>query len=701
MPESLPSPKIPARGLLSKAASRLWLKRANGSSLRTGWFVLVAAAYLLRLILMPMTGHNDLLLPAWKAHYINQGHWNIYAYLAQRDEVGSVATDHPPAAYPYGFYATTAGWLEVLRRAGLISFDGWSTQWAIPSRAWWFLLLKLPYLASDLAIGILLFHTAPAGRRLLAWASWAWSLSGAYLLLMGQNDLYPTLFTAGAAWLGGRALQAQRANQSRHESALLAAASMALLGLGATFKIIPLALAAPFALVLASRWRDRLLLTVIPAVIFGASAAPFIATPAFVNGVLFNWEGVRIFSAAQIFAAPVSLFVMAYVALLIVLVARPASLARPVDLWLIGAVVFSSLFLFSWSQFYWAVWLTPFVVALLALDAGRWRYWLTLWLTIEATFAVLLFSLHRDFSIGLLASASLSFRLAQFDAVIALFAPALRQPVEILWTVARSAQTTGRLLVFAGALGLLLFPSLAAWGRTACADFHQIRLSRWAGLLILPMLASLLVAAGIFALSGRAIGREYVGPRQAQRAVLSAEQPAFTQTLPPVSETLTGVLLNILPAESAALPSTMEVCVTVLSGEQCSQGSLIQSASFNGYGFRFSQPATTGNQPLRIVFRLTEPAAETRIVAPLASPTNVSRLQDYRFEQGQTALTAHLGRLTLLRPFETSRALAEVANHLTRDWRLAAMWPLIAVACLIVIGGAVRVAPDKPPAGGR
>jgi len=205
-------------------------------------------------------------------------------------------------------------------------------------------------------------------------------LSGAYLLLMGQNDLYPTLSTVGAAWFGGRAIQAQRANQSRRERNSLAVASMALLGIGATFKIIPLALAAPFALVLASRWRDRLLLTVIPAVIFGASAAPFIATPAFVNGVLFNWEGVRIFSAAQIFAAPVSLFVMAYVALLIVLVARPASLARPVDLWLIGAVVFSSLFLFSWSQFYWAVWLTPFVVALLALDAGRWRYWLTLWL---------------------------------------------------------------------------------------------------------------------------------------------------------------------------------------------------------------------------------------------------------------------------------------------------------------------------------
>ncbi len=691
-----PPPSAEALTLDSPAVLAKPRRRASWSRTQWAWFVLISAAYLLRLILMPVTGQNDLVLPAWKAHYINQGHWNIYAYMAEVYDERNVVTDHPPAAYPYGFYAVTAGWLEVLRRAGFIDFDGWSAQWAISSRAWWFLLLKLPYLASDLVIGVLLFRAAPSGRGLLAWAGWAWSLSGAYLLLMGQNDLYPTLFTVGAAWLGGRALQAQRANRPQREGAMLAVASMALLGLGATFKIIPLALAAPFALVLASRWRDRLLLTAIPAVIFGASAAPFIATPAFVNGVLFNWEGVRVFSAAQIFASPVSLFVMAYVALLIVLIARPVSSARPIDLWAIGAVVFSGLFLFSWSQFYWAIWLTPFVVTLIALDSGRWRYWLTLWLIIEATFAVLLFSMHRDFSIGLLASASLSFRLAQFDAVIALFAPALQQPVEIVWTVARSAQTTARLLVFAGALGLVLLSALPIWRRYMRPGERNVAAMSRPGVLVLPALAGALAAIAVLGLSRHAVVREF-GRNEIARVALSAEQPAFEQTIAPVAQSLTGLLLLVSQADSAALPGTMQVCATSDASKPgasaCSQGRLIQTGLFYGYGFVFTPPLPATEHPYRFVFRLIDPASDARVALAIVTPPASRQQADYTAEHGNQARTG-VARLTLLRAFDTGQALQDMSSRLAEDGRLPVLWLLSLGACLAVIGWVVTAAPN-------
>ena len=656
-----------------------WLKRDDWSLLRVGWFVLIAAAYLLRLSFMPLTAQNDLLLMAWKAHHINQGHWNIYAYLAGPHDERDVVNGHPPAAYPYGFYAAMAGWLEVLRRAGFIDFGGWNTQWAIPSHAWWFLLLKLPYLASDLLIGIMLFRAARPGRGLLAWAGWAWSLSGAYLLLMGQNDLYPTLFTVGAAWLGGRALQAQRSQQTQR-GAVLAAASMALLGLGATFKIIPLALAAPFALVLASQWRVRLLLAAIPMAIFGASAAPFITTPAFVSGVLFNWEGMRIFSAAQIFASPVSLFVMAYMALLIILVVRPASLASPVDLWAIGAALFSSLFLFSWSQFYWAVWLTPFVVALIAHDAGRYRYWLTLWLVIEVTFAILLFSLHRDFSIGLLAGMSLSFRFAQLDTVLALFAPVLRQPMEIFWTTARSAQTATRLLVFVGALLLLIAPKLAIWRRTPGEHLLCIKPVQLTAVLVLPTFVGLVLAAGVFVLSRHAVARGF-GFNVVQRIALTSEQPSFAQALPPLTDTLTGLLLPVLHNESSSLPSKLQACVVLQSVEHCAQGMLLPT----GYGFRLPAQVALQGEPVRVVFRLVEPAIGARVVVPVISLSTARRPQDYQLIQGQTTLIGHTARITLLRSFDLSQALAETTERLTRDWRLFVVWPLVAIVCMIVV----------------
>ena len=476
---------------------------------------------------------------------------------------------------------------------------------------------------------------------------------------------------------------------------MLAVASMALLGLGATFKIIPLALAAPFALVLASRWRDRLLLAGIPAVIFGASAAPFIATPAFVNGVLFNWEGVRIFSAAQVFASPVSLFVMAYVALLIILVARPASLARPVDLWLIGAIVFSSLFLFSWSQFYWAVWLTPFVVALLALDAGRWHYWLALWLVIEVTFAALLFSLHRDFSIGLLAGISLSFRFAQLDAVIGSFIPALRQPVEMLWTVARSAQTTARLLVFAGALGLLVFSGLPIWRRYMPAQQRNVAVMNWATVLVLPALAGALAAIAVFGLSRYAVAREF-GRDEIARVALSAEQPALEQTIAPVAQSLTGLLLLVSRADSAALPATLQVCASSDASQPgssaCSQGRLIQTGLFYGYGFVFTPPLPATEHPYRFVFRLIDPAPDAHVALAIVRPPAL-RHQDYAAAQGNQTF-AGLARLTLLHAFDAGQALQDMSSRLAEDGRLPVLWLLSLGACLAVIGWVVTASPS-------
>ncbi|MFN3706603.1 MAG: hypothetical protein ACK4WM_11500, partial [Thermoflexales bacterium] len=130
-------------------------------------------------------------------------------------------------------------------------------------------------------------------------------------------------------------------------------------------------LAPPFALLLGRRWSERLILLAIPALIFAVSAAPFLSTPAFVQGVLFNFEGVRLFSPAQIFAQPVSLFVLAYIALTLFLIMRPASASRSSDPWLVGLIVFASQQLFSWTQFYWAVWLTPFLIGVIGHDVVR------------------------------------------------------------------------------------------------------------------------------------------------------------------------------------------------------------------------------------------------------------------------------------------------------------------------------------------
>ncbi|MFN3706602.1 MAG: hypothetical protein ACK4WM_11495 [Thermoflexales bacterium] len=168
--------------------------------------LVIAAAYAVRILLMPFTAQNDLVLTAWKSHFVNQGYWNIYARAAEVQEERQIVTEHPPAAYPYGFYLFNAAWLESLRTTNLISLDAWHSAWSITNRALWFLLLKLPLLTADLAIGFILLKSAQPGRGLFSWAVWACSLSGAYVLMMGQNDLYPALFATLAAALATRAM---------------------------------------------------------------------------------------------------------------------------------------------------------------------------------------------------------------------------------------------------------------------------------------------------------------------------------------------------------------------------------------------------------------------------------------------------------------------------------------------------------------
>jgi hypothetical protein len=433
---------------------------------------LITLSYLLKIVILPLTSQNDFLLIFRRAYYIAQGQWNIYEYMSQPGIYEEYTLPgHPPASYPYtAFISLASAWLELLHLIGLINYEGWTAVWGLPSRSLWFFLLKLPLLVADAIVGSLLLRSFASRKGLIAWAIWSWSATAAYLLFMGQHDLYPTLFLALAAYLGSRAIAIRRLGGSRRQADAFSVGSMLALGIGATFKLFPLFLVPPFAVLLAPRWRERALLFMIPIAVFAVSALPFLSTPAFVSGVLFNLEGVRLFSTVQVFATPVSLFLVAYAVLLLVLIARPWALTRPMDVWLAGAAVFSSFLLFSWSQFHWTVWLTPFMAALAAHDAGRGRYWPMLWLVVEVTSVIILFSLHRDISIGLLAGTSLSFRFAQLDTVLALFAPALRQPVELLWTTARSAQTAARLLVFAGALVLLVAPKLTIW-RRAMSDY--------------------------------------------------------------------------------------------------------------------------------------------------------------------------------------------------------------------------------------
>lgn len=630
---------------------------------------LVLLPYLLWLVLMPLTGQYDLMLNAWQAHHVNKGYWNLYAHLSQTNNFA--VPGHPPAPYPFGFYLLLAGWIELLHALRLADYTAWRSPLVLLEFPATLLALKLPYLATHLATGILLFKAAPLGWRWAALTLWAWSLSPAYLLLMGQNDLPLALSMTAATLLSAQALSTQQAGHSRWRWAALASA--ALLGLGATYKTASLMLVLPFALLLSKRWRDRLVFFGIPIAIFAISTIPFLGTPAFVNGALLNPEGTRLFSSTQLFAQPASLFLVAYAVLLLILAVRPHQKARPLDFWLIGAAVFAALFLFAWTQFYWLVWLTPFVIGLLTQDAPRRALWLGVWLISEVAFGVLLFGRHRDLGWGLLGLGSEQFRLAQFEVVMDLSPLPLRRPFEVLWSVLHSAQ-------MAALLGALAAAGISL-ARVRTFALAQLRQSFVVAIVALPALACIGAAAVTLLLSRNAVAREFDRPTVSE-ARLSAAQLMLTQVFSPVIPAGNILLLWATPPTDAML---LEACMHADTHTVCALGQPLQSSFFSGYAFWFG--SASAGKTRAFTLRLLNPSSEAILAMPIVR--HRPRLgEQHRVLEGEHT---HEGivRMSVLHPFNPIQAISDLYVWLTMDWRLGI---LLTLSLFGVLAGVTRCA---------
>lgn len=633
-------------------------------------FLVLLLPYLAWTALMPLTDQYDLLLNAWQAHHINRGYWNLYAHLSRVPNFA--VPGHPPAPYPFGFYLLYAGWLEVLQGIGLIDYTTWRSPLVVREFPASVLALKLPYFAAHLAIGAILSRAAPLGWRWAAWAIWAWSLSPAYLLFMGQNDLPLALLMVAATALGAHAIHQQQTGNLRWQ--LAAFASMTLLGVGATYKTAPLMLAPPFALLIATRWRGRAALVALPVAIFALSALPFLDTPAFVNGALFNPEGMRLFAGVQLFAQTVPLFLVAYMGLLILLATRPLERRQPLDVWLVGAGVFSALFLFAWTQFYWQAWLTPLLIGLVVRDAPRRALWLGVWLICEVTFGMLLFMRHRELSWGLLRLGSNQFQLIQFETVQLLSPLPFQQPFEALWGMLRISRVAALLGPLVGAAVALVQPTMPSLVRVR----HSFVLAA----LGVPVIACVSAAVVVLVISRDAVAQDF-DRRIVGEVRLSAEQTSFTQVLSPALPSANGVLLwsTLLPT---VLP--LEACAHTDTGTFCVPSRPVQSIhyNFNGYAFWFG--ATPSRTMHAITFRLIAPV-ETNLVVQVGR-RRPQQGEDHHVVQGKSRIEGVV-RMTLLHTFDPTLAGADIAAWLTRDWRT---WLLLGIAAASIVGISRRIA---------
>ena len=427
------------------------------------------------------------------------------------------------------------------------------------------------------------------------------------------------------------------------------------------------------------------------------------------QGVLLNFEGIRLFSPTQIFAQPASLFVLAYIALTLFLIMRPASASCSGTPWLVGLIVFTSHQLFSWTQFYWAAWLTPFLVGVIGHDAVRSRYWLTLWAMLETAFGIALFSYQRDFNLGLLAGISLEFRFIDLRAALALRSASLAQLGDMFWSVLVAAQICARLFVLILGAATLAIPRAIVRHKHSStssaqedADAGRQDTNREiAPRIILWPAVSLAVSAMIaFMTLAPTTVDGFVSGALAGQIVLTGTHPRIEQMFAPRHNVaLNGVLITTT-GDSALGPGTyVRLCVRQADAaitEACQLGVPIQSPTYGpAYTFVLSKPLPLDTSRAYILSLELTGAAETgRLVIPIRAAPQRDR-DNYAVKTWDADYPASVLSMALLRPFDSSRAAQQFVGRITEDGRFLPLWGITLALSQVVIWRAMRGAASE------
>jgi len=309
---------------------------------------------IVRLFLMPITWHNDAVWAPWMAHFVGKGHLDVYQTLF--DLFGNTVLS-PTVWVPYLplYYFVMGGWTRLLSALRLLDVGAWTfsyTGWVIDAFPRAVFLMKLPYLVVDLLIwGLVVFMVEPAKRKRFSWLYLFFPSQLWVSFVMGQNDTLPTLMTIVALYCAARFLASRRF--------LWAAICVVSLGVGAAFKTYPLFLLLPTAIILGGSVFQIVLLIVIGIAPFLITIAPFLRTPAFVQGALFNQEGMSLLSMTMgsgFQTAPIFLVLYGLLLSFLLFGSYQKSLRTLRFVYLLALTLF---FVLSTWPFNWLVWLIP------------------------------------------------------------------------------------------------------------------------------------------------------------------------------------------------------------------------------------------------------------------------------------------------------------------------------------------------------
>ena len=213
------------------------------------WFLKwLALGVLIRLLLMPIAVHGDLMNWSWFAHYVSLGHLDIYQYALEHYPDISHSVDAPPL-----YYLFTGAWEYILSQLHLLNITNWDSAWSISNLNRSIFLFKMPYLVLDLLSGCIIVKLVDNHHKEFAFALWILNPVVIYVsYIFGQIDIIPTFFVILALYYAKKSIS-NTATSSDNTINFDAILSVLALGIGACFKNYPLLLLPVIIVVLGNK----------------------------------------------------------------------------------------------------------------------------------------------------------------------------------------------------------------------------------------------------------------------------------------------------------------------------------------------------------------------------------------------------------------------------------------------------------------
>lgn len=294
----------------------------------------------IRMILMPITGHEDIRLINWASlNVFDKGVNSIY--LTEK------------SVYPPPIYIAFATWQKILSPIFAPNFKEWLSMPQVSSNTdpyafRSFFLLKAPFIFFDIGLAFLLLQFFKDQKtRERVFRLWMLNPVALYISFMfGQFDIVPTFFVILSILL---------LFKKRFFLSVL------FLGISATFKFFPIYFL-PFFIVLAEgNYLKKFLLFTAGLLPVALSVLPFINLPAFQKNVLFGAHTANIGHASLYIGADqtISVFLIIYLVIFLSFSFREKQLD---SLWKYLLAVLLAFYSLTAFHPQWFLWIVPFMI---------------------------------------------------------------------------------------------------------------------------------------------------------------------------------------------------------------------------------------------------------------------------------------------------------------------------------------------------